>query len=68
MAEDRKGLKIKEDGLGEVQIAEEVITNTFGQVLHSKTAYQLFCDISTHRAYTLYLSGSKTCDDRDDRA
>ena len=26
MAEDRKGLKIKEDGLGEVQIAEEVIT------------------------------------------
>ena len=25
MAEDRKGLKIKEDGLGEVQIAEEVI-------------------------------------------
>ena len=35
-----------------------------GQVLHSKTAYQLFCDISTHRAYTLYLSGSKTCDDR----
>lgn len=27
MAEDRRGLKIKEDGLGEVQIAEEVITN-----------------------------------------
>ena len=26
MAEDRRGLKIKEDGLGEVQIAEEVIT------------------------------------------
>ena len=26
MAEDRKGLKIKEDGLGEVQIADEVIT------------------------------------------
>ena len=26
MAEDRKGLKITEDGLGEVQIAEEVIT------------------------------------------
>ena len=26
MAEDRKGLKIKEEGLGEVQIAEEVIT------------------------------------------
>lgn len=26
MAEDRKGLKIKEDGLGGVQIAEEVIT------------------------------------------
>ena len=26
MAEDRKGLKIKEDGLGEVQLAEEVIT------------------------------------------
>ena len=26
MAEDRKGLKIKDDGLGEVQIAEEVIT------------------------------------------
>ena len=26
MAEDRKGLKVKEDGLGEVQIAEEVIT------------------------------------------
>jgi len=26
MAEGRKGLKIKEDGLGEVQIAEEVIT------------------------------------------
>ena len=26
MAEDRKGLKIKEDGLGEVRIAEEVIT------------------------------------------
>ena len=26
MAEDRKGLKIKEDGLGEVQIAEVVIT------------------------------------------
>lgn len=26
MAEDRKGIKIKEDGLGEVQIAEEVIT------------------------------------------
>ena len=26
MAEDRKALKIKEDGLGEVQIAEEVIT------------------------------------------
>lgn len=26
MAEDRKGLKIKEDGLGEVQIAEEGIT------------------------------------------
>lgn len=26
MSEDRKGLKIKEDGLGEVQIAEEVIT------------------------------------------
>ena len=26
MAEDRKGLKIKEDGLGKVQIAEEVIT------------------------------------------
>ena len=26
MAEDRKGLKIKEDGLGEVQIAEELIT------------------------------------------
>ena len=26
MAEDRKGLKIKEDGLGEVQIGEEVIT------------------------------------------
>ena len=26
MAEDRKVLKIKEDGLGEVQIAEEVIT------------------------------------------
>lgn len=26
MADDRKGLKIKEDGLGEVQIAEEVIT------------------------------------------
>lgn len=26
MAEDRKGLKIKENGLGEVQIAEEVIT------------------------------------------
>ena len=26
MAEDRKGLKIKEDGLGEVLIAEEVIT------------------------------------------
>ena len=26
MAEDRKGLKIKEGGLGEVQIAEEVIT------------------------------------------
>ena len=26
MAEDRKGLKIKEDGLGVVQIAEEVIT------------------------------------------
>ena len=26
MAEDRKGLKIKEDGLGDVQIAEEVIT------------------------------------------
>ena len=26
MVEDRKGLKIKEDGLGEVQIAEEVIT------------------------------------------
>ena len=26
MAEDRTGLKIKEDGLGEVQIAEEVIT------------------------------------------
>ena len=26
MAEDRKGLKINEDGLGEVQIAEEVIT------------------------------------------
>ena len=26
MAEDRKGLKIKEDALGEVQIAEEVIT------------------------------------------
>lgn len=26
MAEDRKELKIKEDGLGEVQIAEEVIT------------------------------------------
>ena len=26
MDEDRKGLKIKEDGLGEVQIAEEVIT------------------------------------------
>ena len=26
MAEDRNGLKIKEDGLGEVQIAEEVIT------------------------------------------
>lgn len=26
MAEYRKGLKIKEDGLGEVQIAEEVIT------------------------------------------
>ena len=25
MAEDRKGLKIKEDGLGEVQIAEEVV-------------------------------------------
>ena len=30
MAEDRKGLKIKEDGLGEVQIAEEVITNIAG--------------------------------------
>ena len=26
MAEDRKGFKIKEDGLGEVQIAEEVVT------------------------------------------
>lgn len=26
MAEDRRGLKIKEDGLGEVKIAEEVIT------------------------------------------
>ena len=26
MAEDRRGVKIKEDGLGEVQIAEEVIT------------------------------------------
>ena len=26
MAEDRRGLKIKEDGLGAVQIAEEVIT------------------------------------------
>ena len=26
MAEDRRGLKIKEDGLGEVQISEEVIT------------------------------------------
>ena len=26
MAEDRRGLKLKEDGLGEVQIAEEVIT------------------------------------------
>ena len=26
MAEDRQGLKIKEDGLGEVQRAEEVIT------------------------------------------
>ena len=30
MAEDRKGLKIKEDGLGEVQIAEEVITISAG--------------------------------------
>lgn len=26
MAEDRKGFKIKEDGLGEVQVAEEVVT------------------------------------------
>ena len=26
MAEDRKGFKIKEDGLGQVQIADEVIT------------------------------------------
>lgn len=26
MAEDRKGFKIKEDGLGEVQIADEVVT------------------------------------------
>ena len=26
MAEDRKGFKIKEDGLGKVQIADEVIT------------------------------------------
>ena len=25
MAEDRKGFKIKEDGLGEVQIADEVV-------------------------------------------
>lgn len=32
MAEDRKGLKIKEDGLGEVQIAEEVITIIAGLV------------------------------------
>lgn len=26
MAEDRRGFKIKEDGLGEVQVAEEVVT------------------------------------------
>ena len=34
MAEDRKGLKIKEDGLGEVQIAEEVLWLLLRRSLH----------------------------------